>query len=131
MAERLPLLEESCEGVRSVPNRKSEQNHAASEQTRNPHPEKYPKSPSSCESSASSPVLGKADLRIYRKLEEDGYLRRPPAESDNAIARALNSIFEPTPVRIGKTTVACSIITAIKKGNPLCLLNPMVLSISW
>jgi len=75
--------------------------------------------------------LGDADLRTYRRFEENGYLKRPPAKSDNAFVRVANNIFEPTPIRIGKTTVVCSLITAIKKKNPLCLLNPMVLSISW
>jgi len=75
--------------------------------------------------------LGESDLRNYRWLDENGYLKRPPVKSDNAFVRVANNIFEPTPVRIGKTTVVCSIITAIKKKNPLCLLNPMVLSISW
>ncbi len=32
---------------------------------------------------------------------------------------------------IGKTEWSCSILTAIKRRNPLCLLNPIVLNISW
>jgi hypothetical protein len=74
---------------------------------------------------------GEADLRTYRLLEESGHLKRPVPTPDNMFVRVVSGIFEPAPVRIGKTTVACSVVTAIKKKNPLCLLNPMVLSISW
>jgi len=80
---------------------------------------------------ALTTYLTESENRIYRRLEESGYLRQPPKDTDNPFVRVATSIFQPTPVRIGKTTVSCSIITAIKKKNPLCLLNPLVLSISW
>ena len=34
---------------------------------------------------------------------------------------------------VGKTTVSCSILTAIKRKNPLCLINvnPYFLKVSW
>lgn len=75
--------------------------------------------------------LGESDIRTYRMLAANGYLTRSAPESDNVFVRLANSVFEATPVRIGKTTVAFSPITAIKKKNPLCLFNPIVLSISW
>lgn len=75
--------------------------------------------------------LGESDIRTYRMLAANGYLTRSAPESDNVFVRLANSVFEPTPVRIGKTTVAFSLITAIKKKNPLCLFNPIVLNISW
>ena len=74
---------------------------------------------------------GEFDFRAYRMIEEKGYLKRPTLESDSAFVRVVNGIFEPTTFRIGKATVACSVVTAIKKKNPLCLINPLVLSISW
>jgi hypothetical protein len=74
---------------------------------------------------------GDFDFRTYRMLEERGYLRRPEPKSDNRFVRFVNGIFEPTPIRLGKTVVTCSIITAIKRKNPLCLINPLVLTVSW
>jgi hypothetical protein len=64
-------------------------------------------------------------------LTENGYLRRPPPRSDNRFVRYLNTTFEPAPFRVGKTKVHCSLVAAIKHKNPLCLLKPMVLNISW
>jgi hypothetical protein len=74
---------------------------------------------------------GEADLRTYRLLAENGYWNRPSPQSDNVFVRVVNDIFEPATFRVGKTTVACSIVTALKKKNPLCLLNPIVLNVSW
>lgn len=45
--------------------------------------------------------------------------------------RSLDSVFRPEEFRVGKTSVSCSITTAIKRRNPLCLLNPIVLNVSW
>lgn len=74
---------------------------------------------------------GEFDFRAYRMIEENGYLKRPASKPDKIFVRAVTEIFEPSPFRIGKTTVACSIVTALKKKNPLCLLNPIVLNVSW
>ena len=70
-------------------------------------------------------------LRLHERLNEGGYLalRTPPP--DNLYGRTMNAIFKPEPVRVGKTTVAFSPLTAIKRKNPLALLNPIVLHISW
>lgn len=46
-------------------------------------------------------------------------------------ARSLDSVFRPEEFRVGKTTVSCSVATAIKRRNPLCLLNPIVFNLSW
>jgi len=75
--------------------------------------------------------LGEFDYRTYRLLHESNFLRRPEPPPDDLFSRTMNGIFTPTPLRIGKTTVCCSLVTAIKRRNPLCLLNPMVLNISW
>ena len=67
----------------------------------------------------------------YRLIKEEGYLNRPPSKLDGLISKVVGGIFVPTPIRIGKTTVCCSVVTAIKRKNPLCLLNPVVLNVSW
>jgi len=75
--------------------------------------------------------LGEFDYQTYRLLSESNFLKRPEPEPDDLFSRAANEIFKPEPVRIGKTTVCFSVVTAIKRKNPLCLVNPMVLNISW
>ena len=59
------------------------------------------------------------------------FLEPPPIVSDNPLDRVLVEPFTPVGIPVGKTTVSCSVITAIKRKNPLCLLNPIVLNISW
>jgi hypothetical protein len=68
---------------------------------------------------------------IYHQLEEGGYLARHDAESKSALERGIEAVFLPEIVRIGRVSVYCSLITAIKRKNPLCLLNPIVLGASW
>jgi hypothetical protein len=71
------------------------------------------------------------DLELYERLARGGYLTAPKPRSEHPFARSLDAIFEPEFIRIGKTTVACSIVTAIKRKNPLCLINPMFFNVSW
>ena len=70
-------------------------------------------------------------LKYHERLKQTGYLTRPEPPSDNLLIRIADSTFRPEVFKIGKTSVSCSIVTAIKRKNPLCLLNPFVLSISW
>ena len=71
------------------------------------------------------------ERRLYARLRDGGYLERPVRPSDNFLERHVFSIFEPVSVQLGRTTLSCSIITAIKRKNPFCLLNPIVLNLSW
>jgi hypothetical protein len=43
----------------------------------------------------------------------------------------IEDIFEPEGVEVGKTRFSCSILTAIRRKNPLCLINPIFLQLSW
>ena len=70
-------------------------------------------------------------LRYHERLERGGYLTRPEPPSDNLLVRFADSTFRPEVFKIGKTSLSCSIVTAIKRKNPLCLLNPIVLNLSW
>ena len=57
---------------------------------------------------------------------------RPAKVSADPVTRVLDSVFRPEEFRVGRaTTVSCSLLTAIKRKNPLCLLNPLFLSVSW
>jgi len=70
-------------------------------------------------------------LRYHERLKRAGYLTRAPAPPEDLFSRTVNAMFQPEPVRVGRTTVAFSPVTAIKRKNPLALLNPIVLNISW
>ncbi|MCI0747852.1 MAG: hypothetical protein L0Y58_20790 [Verrucomicrobia subdivision 3 bacterium] len=80
-------------------------------------------------------VMEEAEFeRVYRRLEQldrDGKLWTRERKSDNRFVRALDAIFRPEVVRVGNTAFSCSIYTAIKRKNPLCLINPLVVSVSW
>ncbi len=48
------------------------------------------------------------------------------------VERCLTAVFEPEEFKIGRTaTLSCSLLTAIKRRDPLCLLNPIFFDISW
>jgi hypothetical protein len=70
-------------------------------------------------------------LRYYQRVDDGGHLTPPAPPSDDLYLRGMDAIFKPEPVRVGKTSVAFTPITAIKRKNPLALLNPLVLSVSW
>ena len=74
---------------------------------------------------------GEFDYRTYRLLRDGSILRPPTKMPDDPFSRIAFEIFAPEPFRIGNTTVCCSLFTAIKRKNPLCLLSPMVLNVSW
>jgi hypothetical protein len=67
---------------------------------------------------------------VYRRLEERNDLF-PPQPSQNHFVRATDAIFSPAPIRLGSTYISFTPVTAWKKRNPLCLLNPLVFNISW
>lgn len=76
-------------------------------------------------------VPGEFDYQTYRLVHASGFLERKEPENDDLFSRLARNIFEPEIFRVGRTTVCCSVLTAIKRKNPLCLLNPMVLNVSW
>jgi hypothetical protein len=71
------------------------------------------------------------EREVYAKLDRGGYLTRQDSGSDIPLVRWVGSTFEPAVFHIGKVSACCSLVTAIKNRNPLCLLNPMVLGVSW
>lgn len=71
------------------------------------------------------------DARLHERFVRGGYLNRPDGPSDNLLVRATDAIFTPEVVRFRKVEVSCSILTAIKRKNPLCLLSPIFLNVSW
>jgi len=85
----------------------------------------------SFETTSASGSLSGASLRIYERLERAGYLTRPELPSEDRLDRLVNTIFVPESIQFGKASVSCSIITAIKRKNPLCLINPIFLDVRW
>jgi len=67
--------------------------------------------------------------RVIRS--DEFYLTRAELPADSGVVRFLENTFTPEVVHIGKVPVTCSIITAIKRKNPLCLLNPLFFQVSW
>ncbi len=79
-----------------------------------------------------SALTGATQAEIYGPLRSDRfYLVEPELRSENRFVRAAQTIWEPRPVRLGKVRIASPVITAIKKKNPLCLLNPLVFQVSF
>ena len=74
---------------------------------------------------------GNPDFQAYHHYPPDFSIIRPVRSSDDPLVRCLDSVFRPEEFHIGKTTVSCSILTAIKRKNPLCLINPIFLNVSW
>jgi len=86
---------------------------------------------SAFETTSASGSLSGASLRIYERLEKGGYLTPPELPSEDRLDRLVTTIFVPEPIQFRKASVSCSIITAIKRRNPLCLINPIFLDIRW
>jgi hypothetical protein len=76
-------------------------------------------------------VFGDNDIHGRALRSGQFYLTRPEARSDDILVRAIDGIFTPEVVYVGKIPISCSIITAIKRKNPLCLINPLFFQASW
>jgi hypothetical protein len=74
---------------------------------------------------------GDTDFPQYNRFHQDLGIIQPLHGSDNLVTRCFDSVFRPEEFHVGKTTVECSILTAIKRKNPFCLINPIFLNVSW
>ena len=86
--------------------------------------------------SAQSTTLtatGNDDNEFHSGVIRSGqfYLTSPEPVAENRFVRAAESIWSPEVVKLGKTSISSPIITAIKRKNPLCLLNPLFFQASW
>ena len=71
--------------------------------------------------------------KLARRMDDSGY-GMPPASSrrwPSTVERGLVSMFTPEPIRLGRAEFGFSPYTAVKRRNPLCLLNPLPLTLSW
>jgi hypothetical protein len=76
-------------------------------------------------------------MDVYRRLDEGGYLTKP-YRPDGLLAREMDSMYRPEVFHVGKTTIRCSLVSAIKHKDPLCLFNlddpesnPSVVFFKW
>ena len=71
-------------------------------------------------------------LTSYNARSDRFYLT-PPVEPPPAspFGRAFAVIGEPEIVHLGSKPVACSLVTAVKRKNPLCLLNATFFKMTW
>ena len=61
-----------------------------------------------------------------------GLIQPPEPQPHDLLSRGSDAIFKPEVFHIGqKATISCSILTAIKRRDPLCLINPHFLKITW
>ena len=74
---------------------------------------------------------GRVDTDFYLRRQDFGLILPKPMSHD-PLTRGLDIVFRPEEFHFGRTaTFSCSIATALKRKNPLCLLNPMFLNVSW
>jgi len=72
------------------------------------------------------------DFQLYYYKPQGFELTRLAHVPDDPLDWAFASVFEPEVFHVGRrTTVSCSILTAIKRKNPFCLLNPIFLVVTW
>ena len=72
------------------------------------------------------------DFQVFYREHRDFDLVRRTDVPGTPLTRALSSIFEPEVFHLGRTAkVSCSLLTAINRKNPLCLLNHIILQVSW
>lgn len=90
-----------------------------------------PMADSAKEMSATATGISDFDLYGPGGRGRQFILVRAEPGPDSGFARAVEAIFEPEVVHWGKKTVSCSVLTAIKRKNPLCLLNPIFFQLTW
>jgi hypothetical protein len=67
----------------------------------------------------------------FVRSDEFYLLRAEEPAFDHGVNRFMDQVFRPEEFHVGKYSVSSSITTAIKRKNPLCLLNPIVFQVSW
>ena len=71
------------------------------------------------------------EAALYERLLRQGYFNRPTIASSTASGQWAEVVFSPEFFHWGKVDVSCSVLTAIQRRNPLCLLNPIFFQLTW
>ena len=69
--------------------------------------------------------------QMYERLDREGYFTRPELPTENRLERFARWTFEPEVFHFRKVSVTCSLLTAIKRKNPFCLISPIFLNVTW
>ena len=70
-------------------------------------------------------------MALVERLRGAGLLEPPRPQYDSEFERAVARSFRPEIIHIGHAQFSCSLITAIARKNPFCLLDPSFLGISF
>jgi hypothetical protein len=68
---------------------------------------------------------------LLHRMEQSGLLKPAGPVYDSEFDRAMAAAFRPEIIHVGHVQISCSIITAIARKNPFCLLDQSVLGISF
>jgi hypothetical protein len=82
-------------------------------------------------SSHMSSELTPAQVAAFERIEREGQLKPHEPAYNSDVERKLAAAFKPKIIRVGHVQIYSPIVTAIARKNPLCLLDPMVLGISF
>jgi hypothetical protein len=77
--------------------------------------------------SAANPT----QMALMRHMEPQLFVKTSEPMFDTDIGRKIEAAFRPEIIQVGHVSISGSLITAIARGNPLCLLNPAILNISF
>jgi hypothetical protein len=72
-----------------------------------------------------------AQIAVFSRIEREGLLKPQGPTYDSDVERKIAAAFRPEIIHVGHVRITSPIITAIARRNPLCLLDPMVLGISF
>ena len=71
------------------------------------------------------------ERKLFSRIEKGGYFGGRAPVPVNVLDKVVDNIFRPEIIHAGKTTVSCSLVAAIKRKNPLCLINPVFFQWCW
>ena len=70
-------------------------------------------------------------LHQYQRMNEYDLFAKPGDKSEGSDWDVIGNIFALDDVKIGKAHLSGSVVTAIKRKNPIHLLNPIIFEVAW
>jgi hypothetical protein len=72
-----------------------------------------------------------AQAALFGRIEREGLLANPQVKYGSDLERKIAGAFRPEVIHLGHAEFSCSLITAIARKNPLCLLDPSFFGMSF
>jgi hypothetical protein len=72
-----------------------------------------------------------AQASLFKQIEQEGSLRPAEPVFKTDVGRKIANAFRPEIIHVGHVHIYSSIVTAIARKNPLCLLSPVALDVSF